>query len=365
MNDPHSQNEKKPPSRGLLLLFVGVLAGVILTLAIVGAIVLISRRTVSPPDLPSDVEILSEDPEKTPLFDGNVTLPPLDRDGAKTPDLGAEVAVLLDVSSGKVLASKGGQNKFFPASITKIMTMVVACERLSLEDLDEKATMTEEVYNYVREGGYKDSSVFAFYPGEEIKIRDLLFGVGVKSCSDCTLLLIRKLAASEEEFVGWMNAKAKALGMNATHFDNVIGYESEDNYSTAEDLAILLTYALECDLIREILSSPSYTFYYGAYMKSGEWKDDIRGTFFSTLFNANGTGRIADYEKEIGKKFSLAAGTLDGGKTGSLKFGSNWAYSLASYATIGGKVYVSIVGNSSSSAGLMKDVKALFDGYAK
>ena len=68
MNDPHSQNEKKPPSRGLLLLFVGVLAGVILTLAIVGAIVLISRRTVSPPDLPSDVEVLPDDPEKTPLF---------------------------------------------------------------------------------------------------------------------------------------------------------------------------------------------------------------------------------------------------------------------------------------------------------
>lgn len=365
MNEQPKKTEKKPIPKELFVLLAGVLAGVILTLSVFGVVYLISHRRVTPPDLPTEVEVLPSDPEKTPLFANEVTLKSLDRTGAKTPDVGAEVAVLLDVSGGKVLASKNGQAKFFPASITKIMTMVVACERLSKEDLDEKVTMTEEIYNYVRQGGYKGSSVFPFDPGDEITIRDLLFGTGVKSYSDCTLLLVRKLAASEEEFVSWMNEKAKAIGMNATHFDNVIGYESEENYSTAEDLSLLVAYALGCDVIREVLGATEYVFYYGGYTKSGEWKEGIRGTFFSTLFNANGTGRIADYEKETGKKFSLAKGSLDGGKTGSLKFDSNWAYSLASFATIEGKTYVSIVGNSASSAGLMKDVKALFDSYAR
>ena len=363
MNDPKKEALKTGLPKWVVPLVAGFLSGVILTLAVVGLIAVASRRPKVPKDLPTDVEVIPEDPEKTPLFAGGAALPALDRSSAKTAVTGAEVAILLDVSTGRVIASKGGQSKFFPASITKIMTMVVACERLAVEDLDEKVTMTDELYNYVRQGGYKGSSVFPFDPGDEITVRDLLYGTGVKSYSDCTILLVRKLAESEEEFVGWMNEKAKALGMSATHFDNVIGYESDDNYSTAEDLARLTAYALGCDLIREVLGTTEYGFYYNGYTKAGDWKENIHGTFYSTLFNANGSGRIADYEKESGKKFSLAKGMLGGGKTGSLKFGSSWVYSLASYAVIDGKTYVSIVGNSDSSAGLMKDVKALFDGY--
>ena len=363
MNDPKKEAQKTRLPKWLIPLAAGFFAGVILTLAVVGIVYAASRRPYIPPDLPTDVEVLPNDPEKTPIFENATPLPALDHSATKTAALGAEVAVLLDVSTGKVLASKEGQKRFDPASITKIMTLIVACERLSEEDLDEKVTITEEIWTYAQTGGYKDTDAFGFDPGDETTIRALLFGIGVSSFSDCTVPLVRKLAASEEEFVGWMNQKAQELGLTSTHFDNAVGYESENNYSTVEDLAVLTAYALKCDRIREILSSSSYVFYFSGYTKSGEWKEGIRGTFYSTLFNANGKGRIADYEKDTGKKFSLAKGTFDGGKTGSLKFDSKWKYSLASFATIDGKTYVSVVGNSSSSAGLMKDVKSLFDGY--
>ena len=362
MNDPKKEAIPTKLPKWVLPLVAGFLSGVILTLAVVGLITVASRRPKVPKDLPTDVEVIPEDPEKTPLFAGAKALSSLSFTSAKNADLGAEVALLLDVSNGRVIASKNGQAKFYPASITKVMTLVVACERLSLEDLEETVTITEEIWNYAQSGGYKGTDAFRFDPGDEMTVRTLLYGIGVSSFSDCTVALVRKMASSEEEFVGWMNQKAKEMGLASTHFDNAVGYESEENYSTAEDLAILLTYALECDLIRDILSCQSYVFSFSGYNTAGVWKEGVKGTFFSTLFNANSAkrSRMLSYEESTGKKFALAKGTLDGGKTGTLT-----TYSLASYATIDGKTYVSIVGNSASSASLMKDVKALYDGYVE
>lgn len=363
MNDQKTSPEKKPVKWQIVLL-AGVLVGALLVLGIFGIVRLASRPKI-PSDVPTNVEVLPDDPEKTPLFSGASTNLSLSFDGADTPSVSGNVAILADLSSGKVLAAKDVDTRYEPASLTKVMTLIVACERLAKEDLDEKVTMTEEIYNYARAGGYKGASVFSLDPGDTLTLRDLLYGSGVQSLADCTILLVRKLAESEEEFVGWMNDKAKALGMKNTHFDNAIGYESEGNYSTASDLVRMINYALQCDLIKEILSKPSYEFYFDGYNKAGEWKEGFHGTFFSTLFNANGSGRIADYEKTIGKKFSLARGNFGGGKTGSLKFEGKWAYSLISFAEIDGKTYVSVVGNSASSAGLMTDVKSLYDTYAK
>lgn len=359
--------EEKQPQTGRVPIKKILIALVLvaLTLLAVAGLVAVLRRPRLPQEIPTELEILPDDPDKTPLFSGGQAVKELSFAGTKTPSISGSVAILADLSSSDVLAAKNADARYQPASLTKVMTLIVACERLSQEDLDATVTMTEEIFNYARAGGYKGASNFPLDPGDTISVRDLLFGIGVKSYADCTILLVRKLAESEEAFVGWMNEKARALGMKNTHFDNAIGYESKENYSTAADLVRMMGFALQCDLIKEILSAPSYEFYYSGYNSKGEWKEGIHGTFFSTLFNANGTGRIADYEKSTGKKFKLDRGSFKGGKTGSLKLDGAWAYSLISFAEIDGKTYVSVVGNSASSAGLMIDVKALYDSYAK
>lgn len=152
------------------------------------------------------------------------------------------------------------------------------------------------------------------------------------------------------------------MGLQNTHFDNPVGYESENNYSTASDMAAIMMRALQCDLIREILSTPTRVFSAFGYNSSGAFVPSYNSYFYSTLFNSNGSGRIAAYEKRYGS-FSLASLTLGGGKTGSLGSGSNYVYSLVSFATGGGKTYIAVTGETTDGASVMKDAKTLYDNY--
>jgi D-alanyl-D-alanine carboxypeptidase len=298
-------------------------------------------------------------------------------DGTKTlsSEIASEYGVLIDAATGEILLSKGHDVRFNPASMTKIMTLIALCENLSEEDLDKEIVMTSELREYVTTGAYRDSRCFGFVKGDKIKLRDLLYGIGVESDADCTVLAAKALyaedseAVAEQKLVELMNRRVQALGLQSTHFDNIIGHESDNNYATAADMAAMMMYAMKCPLIVEILSAKNHAFYIQRLEDDGETYARWTMRYYSSLFNnkreEGEDSRICAYEKKYGV-FSLDGATLTGGKTGTLGVGSEkdpWIFSLVSFAkTADGKVYIAVTGKAANAYDVMKDAKTLYEG---
>ena len=297
----------------------------------------------------------------------------LPKSGSNTKSIGeisSNYAILIDAETGEILAGKDADTRFSPASMTMVMTLLVACENLKEGDLSQDVTNTEEIHNYVRAGKYRSLTVHWADVGDGAKLLDQLYGIGVVSAADCVMMvasyICKKATPAENEaaFVDLMNAEVEKMGLQNTHFDNPVGYDSENNYSTASDMAAIMMRALQCDLIREILSTQSRKFSAFGYNKNGDFVPAYNSQFYSTLFNVNGSGRIAAYEKKYGT-FKLASLSLGGGKTGTLGSGSNYVYSLVSFAQTAdkSKTYICVTGETSGGAEVMKDAKTIYDNY--
>lgn len=144
-------------------------------------------------------------------------------------------ALLMDARTGQVLARKRSGEEAAPASLTKMMTVLLATE--ALPDLDTPVTLPEDIFPAL----YKaDASMAGFQPGETVTVRDLLYGAMLPSGAECCEALARQVSGSEEAFVALMNRKAGELGMKHTHFANCTGLTSPEHYSSAADLAVLL-----------------------------------------------------------------------------------------------------------------------------
>lgn len=230
-------------------------------------------------------------------------------------------AVLTEADSGRILAEHNGGSRIYPASLTKIMTAVIVLE--NLEDLSETIVLPEEIFGmlYVRH-----ASLAGFEPGEEVCVRDLLYGILLPSGAECSIACAKRIAGSEEGFVELMNRKAANLGMEDTHFCNATGLHEEEHYSTVRDMAVLLRYALENDTLREILSTKSHT-----TEATGFHPDGL--TFTSTLFSFLDTAKVP-------------GGEILGGKTGYTK---EAGLCLASFADIDGKEYILVTAGAEGS----------------
>ena len=150
-------------------------------------------------------------------------------------DTDAEVAVVIDGHTGKVLFSKGKDKKTYPASMTKIMTTLIIFEKLANEtlSLDDKFLVSEKAWRE-REG----SSMFVEVD-KEIRVEDLLRGIIVQSGNDACIVVAENIAGTEESFAKMMTQKAKEIGMKNTNFTNSTGMYDKDNYSTVYDIALL------------------------------------------------------------------------------------------------------------------------------
>ena len=168
-------------------------------------------------------------------------------------ELYSSSAVLVDVQSGTVLAEKGMDEKIYPASMTKVMTLLVAAE--NLPDLDATFTMTQAIIDPLYLAG---ASMAGYVNGETVTMRDLLYGAVVPSGAEATEALAQAVAGSEEAFVAMMNEKAAALGLANTHFMNTSGLHDENHYSTVREIALILQAALENETCAEILSAENY-----------------------------------------------------------------------------------------------------------
>ncbi len=195
------------------------------------------------PDTPTDV------PPEPPAIYASVT----DTTANLSSEIGSTNAILIDLESFTVLAQKGPGERIYPASMTKIMTLLVGVENMT--SLDQKATVTQQTIDYCCN---EDATRAGFEPNETVTVEDLLYGIILPSGADATMTLAECIAGSEEEFVRMMNTKAAELGLKNTHFVNTSGLHHPDHYSTVHDIALILKAAMANDTCFKVLSANHY-----------------------------------------------------------------------------------------------------------
>mgnify|MGYP000305398990 CR=1 FL=1 len=216
----------------------------------------------------------------------------------------ARTAILQDYLTGEILYEKDADRKIFPASMTKIMTAIVAFDLLKKGEtsLDEKITISEKAWR-MSQSGY--SSMFIML-NDEVSVENLLKGIIIVSGNDACVALAEGLSGTEEDFVILMNEKSKEIGLENTNFNNSSGINDVNNYSTARDILKMSNYMIQ-----------NYPEYY-AYFKEKKFTWDRTGGDPITQGNRNPL-----LYKNIG---------ADGIKTGFLTVEK---YSLASSIKVG------------------------------
>ena len=240
---------------------------------------------------------------------------------AQLDTLNSPYAILMDASTGEVLAEQNADTQMYPASMTKILTAVTAME--SVNSLDEIVTMPYEIYATLYEEG---ASMAGFEAGEQASVRQLLYGVILPSGAECCIALADLIDGSESAFVQRMNEKAQALGMSSTHFVTCTGLHDAQHYSTVRDIAVLLQYALQSSDFREIFTAHSYSVAPTAQHPEGF-------TFYSTMFQSLGDA-------------SVTGGEILGGKTG---YTEEAGLCLASLAQVNGREYILVTAGAPGS----------------
>lgn len=274
------------------LLFFGTL--------LLGGIRIFSRITLSGPQV-SDLSYTAVETE-----------PHIDHIDLAQLNLNSPCAILTDAETGEILGEYNGQEQIYPASLTKIMTALLAIEHTS--DFSETVTVPGSIFPDLYA---QNASMAGFQPGETASLEDLLYGVLLPSGAECSLTFALQIAGSEEAFVGLMNEKAAALGMEHTHFANATGLHDPEHYSTVHDLSLLLRFCLQDETFRTV-----FTTFCHSTAPSAQHPDGF--TFFSTL--------SPDLEEGV-----FSGGEILGGKTG---YTQEAGLCLASLAQIQGREYL-------------------------
>ena len=161
----------------------------------------------------------------------------------------AKSSIVMDLDSGRVLYENNADEERLIASITKIMTCIIAIEQ---GDLDSDVEAGEEILKMYGTSIYLELN-------EKMKLIDLLYGLMLRSGNDASVVIAKEVAGTEEKFVEMMNEKAKEIGMTNTTFSNPHGLDEETkNYSTARDMAILSRYAYKNKTYRKIIGTEEY-----------------------------------------------------------------------------------------------------------
>lgn len=233
----------------------------------------------------------------------------------------SESAVLMGLDSGEVLFQKNSGEKIYPASLTKLMTALVILDQF--EDLDHTVTLPGEVFDCLSGSG---ASMAGFLPGEQLTLRDLLYGCMLPSGADAAMGLACVTAGSEENFAELMNGKAAELGMAHTHFKNATGLHDPGHYTTVMDMVVLLRAGLKNPDFRELLTTFDYQTEPTNRHPGGV---GLRSTLSSLMDTPSPDGV-----------------TLLGGKTG---YTEEAGLCLASLAEKGGKEYIAVTAGAPGS----------------
>ena len=218
-------------------------------------------------------------------------------------------ALLINLTSGEVIFEHEANVRVYPASLTKLMTVLIGLEQATGDTMIVKADFEQLMLD--------NASIVGFAYGEERSLMEILHGAMLPSGADATATIAYNIAGSYEGFVELMNKRARELGMQQTNFTNASGLHNENHYSIANDMAILLRYALDNPIFREIFMTKEYPFmnYFGE-------QSVMKSTLFTNLWTTSFTG-----------------GEIIGGRTG---FTSEAGRCLASLASNGEEEFILI-----------------------
>jgi len=248
--------------------------------------------------------------EKIPVFNYDYTPAGLN---APITNFKSTSAILVEKDSGNVLYFKNYDKKIYPASITKIMTVIVALE--NVKSLDEEVKLSTVDFDDLENS---QASIAGYSYSDVATVKDLLYAIMLPSGADAAIAIANHVAGSEEEMVKLMNEKLVELEIINTHFTNVTGLHYYDHYSTVSDLAKILIYSLKNENFREIFTTKDYVTNPTVLNKNGL---ELKSTVLSRIENSYDFGYIL------------------GGKTG---FTNQAGLCLASLASDGEKEYVAI-----------------------
>ncbi len=242
-------------------------------------------------------------------------------------DLNSESACLMEASTGKILYEKNADEKLEPASVTKIMSLILVFEAID----DGMLTMETPVTASAHAASMGGSQIW-LEEGESMTVHEMLKAVCVASANDCTVALAEAVAGSEENFVSKMNEKASELGMTNTHFSNCTGLPVENHYTTARDIALMT---------RELHKHKD------VYNYTKIWMDTLRGGEFG-ITNTNKLVRF--YNGATGMKTGYTSSAL---------------YCMSATAERNGMNLIAAVMKSGSSDKRFNDAKKLLEhGFA-
>ena len=269
---------------------------------------------------------------------------------ASTLWLGSEVhseyAVLLDITEGRVVAAKNPATQANPASITKVMTLLVAVE--NIEDLDAEYTLPWQITTHIE----SDATVAGFNAGDVMTLRDLLYGCILPSGADAAVALAHyvvgdraeTVAEAEALFADMMNERARELGAQNTHFVNTSGLHNSAHKTTAMDMALIMAAAIQNETCRAVLSADRYSSEATVKLSEqqlagGEW----RSTLFCSWLGADRYGILA-------------------GKTG---YTDQALHTMVSYTEIGGHKYVFASMRANGSDKAVQDARYIYQTYCQ
>ncbi len=208
------------------------------------------------------------------------------------PIIQSPCALVMDARTGQILYEKDGYSKQYPASITKVMTVLVALEEGNLEDT---ITLSDNaVWGFDRESSHIGLDV-----GEQIKMKDALYAILMVSANEASIAVAEHIAGSEEAFCQLMNEKAKEIGCTQTNFTNVTGFHDENHYTSAHDIALITQEAMKYGTFLDISACTYYE------IPPTNYIDDIR-----YLWQDNALiGETSDYYYSYGQggKFGYSA----------------------------------------------------------
>ncbi|MCL2516995.1 MAG: D-alanyl-D-alanine carboxypeptidase [Oscillospiraceae bacterium] len=232
-------------------------------------------------------------------------------------EIHSKYAVFYNISRDETICEKNPDTIAFPASLTKIMTSIIAIERIDPSKYDDTIIITQDIIDFLFR---QNAATAGFEAKEEVKIIDLLYGVMLPSGAEASIAVANYVAGSESRFADLMNEKAKELGCNNTNFVNVTGLHDENHYTTASDMAKILTYSIKNEMFRSIFTRMM------SYTTSPTNIHEEGITFSNTTYIAFSQN-------------NFYMGFIIGGKTG---FTNEACLCLATYAVIGGNDYILI-----------------------
>ena len=169
-------------------------------------------------------------------------------------EIDANYAVVYDLDNGSILAEKNASQSMYPASMTKVMSLLVFAE--NLPDMNKKLTITQDIVSFVQARG---ASNCGFVVGEQVTVKDLLYGVILPSGADAVLALCKEVSGSEAAFTERMNKRAREMGLSGyCNFQNATGLFHSTHRMTVKDMAQIMAVAMQNPRAREVLMTENY-----------------------------------------------------------------------------------------------------------